>query len=54
MIHGLHAVDATWLISTQVFNGQLNPEKHVEAASAAVADLPKGGGGFDLASLLPF
>ena len=43
-----------WLISTQVFNGQLNPEKHVEAASAAVADLPKGGGGFDLASLLPF
>ena len=37
-----------------VFNGQLNPEKHVEAASAAVADLPKGGGGFDLASLLPF
>jgi peroxiredoxin len=42
-----------WLISTQVFNGQLNPEKHVEAASAAVADLPKGGGGFDLASLLP-
>ena len=42
------------LISTQVFNGQLNPEKHVEAASAAVADLPKGGGGFDLASLLPF
>ena len=41
-------------ISTQVFNGQLNPEKHVEAASAAVADLPKGGGGFDLASLLPF
>ena len=43
-----------WLISTQVFNGQLNPEKHVEAASAAVAELPKGGGGFDLASLLPF
>ncbi len=45
------------VISTQVmmvFNGQLNPEKHVEAASAAVADLPKGGGGFDLASLLPF
>ena len=37
-----------------VFNGQLNPEKHVEAASAAVAELPKGGGGFDLASLLPF
>ena len=37
-----------------VFNGQLNPEKHVEAAASAVAELPKGGGGFDLASLLPF
>lgn len=38
-----------------VFNGQLNPEKHVEAAKAAVADLPTGGGGggFDFASLLP-
>ena len=34
-----------------VFNGQLNPEAHVEAAKEAVADLPKG---FDLASLLPF
>jgi len=41
---------------TMVFNGQLNPEKHVEAAAAAVAELSKGGGGggFDLGSLLPF
>ena len=37
-----------------VFNGQLNPEKHVEAAASAVADLPKPkAGGFDFASLLP-
>ena len=33
-----------------VFNGQLNPEKNVEAAAEAVEALPKG---FDLASLLP-
>ena len=37
-----------------VFNGQLNPEKHVEAAREAVAGLPKAPKGFDLASLLPF
>ena len=37
-----------------VFNGQLNPEKHVEAAKAAVAELgaSSGGGGFEFK--LPF
>ena len=37
-----------------VFNGQLNPEKHIEAAKEAVSELPAAASGFDLKSLLPF
>ena len=37
-----------------VFNGQLNPEKHIEAAKEAVSELPGAASGFDLKSLLPF